>query len=132
MGILIEQRDALESEIERIIFIDHSRAAFELIKSKNVCKFKYSNNELLIDRLCSAFKNSIVSHDDNIYYYRKLIFDILTSEEYFKSKKYNIVVDELEQFYRGKLDKKNRDYAVCLINELKLYKILIYLNHYLL
>ena len=48
MGILIEQRDSLESEIERIIFIDHSRAAFELIKSKNVCKFKYSNNELFL------------------------------------------------------------------------------------
>ena len=121
MGVLIEQRDFLESEINKIIFVDHSGVAFDLVKSKNICKFKYGNGEFLIDKLCEAFKQSVISNDGNKFYYRKLIFDVLTNG-FFKSKKFSIIIDNLEQFYKNKLDKNFRDCVSCLVNELKLYK----------
>ena len=122
MGVLIEQRELLESEIDRIIFKLHSGTAFELIKSKNVCKFKYGNNDLLIDRLCSAFKRSVISCSNHVYYYRKLIFDVLTSDEYSKSRKFNIVIDDLEFFCKNKLDRRIRDSVICLVTELRLFR----------
>lgn len=121
MGVLIEQKKFLESEIDKIIFVDHSGIAFDLVKSKNVCKFKYDNGISLIDKLCDEFKKSINSNDGCILYYRKLIFDILTNY-YSNSKKINIIIKDFEQFYKNKLDKKIRDYVACLVNELKLYK----------
>ena len=121
MEFLIGQREFLESEINKIIFVDHSGIAFDLIRSSNVCKFKYNDGTYLIDRLCIAFKNSVVNKDSYIYYYRKLIFDVLTTH-YSNSKKFKTVIIDLEQFYKNKFDKKIREYIECLVNELKLYK----------
>ena len=121
MKKLIGQRDLLESEINKIIFIDHSGIAFDLIKSSNICKFKYSDNTYLIDRLCIEFKKSVTNKDDYIFYYRKLIFDVLTTY-YSNSKKFKTIIMDLEQFYKNKLDRNIRDSVECLINELKLYK----------
>lgn len=118
MEVLIGQRELLESEIDKIIFIDHSGAAFDLIKSSRVCKFKYENGEYLIDKLCDAFKNSIINCDEYISYYRRLIFDVLTTE-YFRSKRFKFIIKDFESFKDKVIDKKDIE---CLLEELRLFR----------
>lgn len=121
MGVLIGQREFSESEIDKIIFRDHSSVAFDLVKFNDICRFKYNDGVSLIDKLCFAFKDSVIRKDSSAFYYRKLIFDVLTNG-YCYSKKLGDIIKDFEQFYKMKLDRNFKDYACSLVNELKFFK----------
>jgi hypothetical protein len=127
LGVLINKKDFSDSEIGKIFFVDHSGVAFDLVKSDKLCRFKYSNDELLIDKLCVAFKDALLNGDDNVFYYRKLIFCVLTNG-YSYSKKIDEVIDDFEKFLRFNFSHKHslfkeiRKCIECLINELRFYK----------
>lgn len=121
MVSLISQNDILDYEIEQIIFVNHSGVAFDLIKSSSICKFRFSDGISLIDKLCITFKKSVVSGDGFSSYYRRLIFEVLTSA-YSSSTKLKEVIMDLHNFSGNLSDKDVKKDVMCLINELKLFK----------
>ena len=121
MSILASQSELLDYELDQIIFVSHSGVAFDLIKLSSLCKYRFSDGVFLIDRLCSVFKKSIINNDPLMYYYRKLIFEVLTNG-YSTSVKFKSVISDLENFLGILSDKDGKKEAVCLVNELKLFK----------
>lgn len=118
--VSFSQNEILDFEIEKIIFIDHSGVAFDLVKSISVCKFKFSDGVSLIDKLCSAFKEAAVYGSSFSNYYRKLIFEILTNS-YSSNVKFKEVIMDFENFL-SILSGNAKDDVMCLVNELKLFK----------
>lgn len=85
--------------LDKIIFDSHNSCIFNIIaKSNKVFKYKYSDGDLLIDRVVLAYKNSLFSNDLFLTnYYSRVIFDILKHDEY-KEKKVNSIIDDLRCF----------------------------------
>ena len=81
--------------LDSVIFEQQSLEAFRFICEKEICKFKYSKDFLLVDKVCEHFKDAIGSNSSSIYYYRKLLFDILTGEYYCRSSKIKKVIEDL-------------------------------------
>ena len=97
----------LANFLDKVVFEDHDNRIFGILeKSDKVFKYKYSNGELLIDRVILAYENSLFENDITISnYYARVIFDILKHEEY-RTNRVNSVIDELRSF-KSKLNKKD-------------------------
>lgn len=119
---IVSDRTLIEQKINKIVFVDKNDASFEIIKTKNICKFKYNDGTYLIDRCIQCFKESIKCKREYSYFYRKLIFDILTSEYYRGSTKIDKTIAELKDFKKGIFNKIDFDKVMALINELELFQ----------
>ena len=93
--------------LDNIIFEKHDNCIFNILdKSEKVFKYKYSDGDLLVNRVLLAYENSLFSSDfDLSNYYSRIIFDILKHDEY-KFNKVNSVIDDLRKL-KSKVN--NRD-----------------------
>ena len=114
----VGQRELLESEINQIIFENHSSCAFEMVRDKGLCKYRFQDGELLIDKLCKAF----ISSNDYKLYYRRLIFDVLTRGYGHNNKFMYDIIYKLNVTCMSEKDENNKKHIDCLINILNIYK----------
>lgn len=89
------------SKLDYLIFEQNSDFIFELLKkSSSLCKFKYHDGQLLIDKVYSYFKKLVITNDccESLDYFKRLLFAILSSDNYNKSSKLNNIIDDLKNF----------------------------------
>lgn len=89
------------SKLDYLIFEQNSDFIFELLKkSSSLCKFKYHDGQLLIDKVYSYFKKLVITNDccESLDYFKRLLFAILSSDNYNKSNKLNNIIDDLKNF----------------------------------
>lgn len=89
------------SKLDYLIFEQNSDFIFELLKkSSSLCKFKYHDGQLLIDKVYSYFKKLVITNDccESLDYFKRLLFAILSSDNYNKSSKLNNIIDDLKSF----------------------------------
>lgn len=109
-------------EIDRIFFEEHSSLAFKMIDERDICKFKYQKGYSLIDKVCEYFKYSVKNQDCFVFYYRKLLFDMLTGEFYCRSSKIKQIVADLKIFKSQNDNNECFKHLISLIELLELYQ----------
>lgn len=115
------------NKLDKIIFEEQNECIFEMVKkSDKICKFKYRDGEILINKVYSCFKGLVKDNCDynqSVDFYQKLIFEILVSDCYKKSNKIKEVIDDLRVF-RKTLNSRDKNKVVqILINKLEILNV---------
>jgi exoribonuclease R len=110
----------VENFLNDLIFERHDKTVFKILeKSDRLFKYKYSNGDLLIDRVVLSYENSLFSDDSDLSrYYSRIIFDILKRSEY-REKKVSLVLSELRSF-KSKMNHGDMTSLLFLIDKLSL------------
>lgn len=116
-----DSSEDLLSRLDSIIFEQQSLEAFKMICEKEVCKFKYSKDFLLVDKVCEYFKQAVSDNSSSVYYYRKLLFDMLTGEYYCKSRKIKKVIEDLRGYKEKNSNNSSLQCLISFIESLELY-----------
>lgn len=107
--------------LDDMIFDKHDECIFEILsKSNKIFKYKYSDGELLIDRVVLAYTNCLFSNDLSLAnYYSRLIFNILKHEEY-RTNKVKSVINDLRSLKSKLNNSDSSKNALFLIDKLSI------------
>ena len=111
-------------KLDKLIFEEQSEIIFVMLnKSDRLCRYKYKDGQLLIDKVFLYFKKIVKdkgNYEASIKFYQSLIFHILCNDCYKKGNKIIEIINNLSDFKKTLNCSKQHKAVLMLIDNLKI------------